>query len=152
VSPRSFVCAVSANRSLLLPAVAGMLLAASLAATQAQQPAPTAAVAPQPAASPQSAARQQAQAVTPTQTDTPKFIYSPWAKFCGKGNDPNAEEVCFTDQNSSGNSFAKTDKGRPIDPKVFEAQQKKLQDELQKRADEARKSLESQSSATPPLK
>jgi invasion protein IalB len=40
--------------------------------------------------------------------------------------------------------FAKAYDGPPTDPKVFEAQQKKLQDELQKRADEARKKLESQ--------
>jgi invasion protein IalB len=26
----------------------------------------------------------------------PQFIYSPWAKFCGKGNEPGAKEVCFT--------------------------------------------------------
>ena len=40
--------------------------------------------------------------------------------------------------------FAKAYDGPPTDPKVFEEQQKKLQDELQKRAEEARKSLESQ--------
>jgi invasion protein IalB len=38
--------------------------------------------------------------------------------------------------------FAKAYDGPPTDPKVFEAQQKKLQDELQKRAEEARKKLE----------
>jgi invasion protein IalB len=53
------------------------------------------------------------------------------------------------------NDFAKAYEGPPTDPKEFEAQQKKLQDELQRRADEARKKLESQqggptSSATPP--
>jgi invasion protein IalB len=51
--------------------------------------------------------------------------------------------------------FGKAYDGPPTDPKVFEEQQKKLQDELQRRADEARKKLESQqgaptSSATPP--
>jgi invasion protein IalB len=51
--------------------------------------------------------------------------------------------------------FAKAYDGPPTDPKEFEAQQKKLQDELQRRADEARKKLESQqgsptSSAAPP--
>jgi invasion protein IalB len=40
--------------------------------------------------------------------------------------------------------FAKAYDGPPTDPKVFEAQQKKLQEELQKRAEEARKRLESQ--------
>jgi hypothetical protein len=43
--------------------------------------------------------------------------------------------------------FAKAYDGPPTDPKVFEAQQKKLQDELQKRAEEARKRLESQQPA-----
>jgi len=40
--------------------------------------------------------------------------------------------------------FAKAYDGPPTDPKVFEQQQKKLQDELQKRAAEARKKLEAQ--------
>jgi hypothetical protein len=40
--------------------------------------------------------------------------------------------------------FGKAYDGPPTDPKVFEEQQKKLQDELQRRADEARKKLESQ--------
>ncbi|MGC2121588.1 MAG: invasion associated locus B family protein, partial [Xanthobacteraceae bacterium] len=40
--------------------------------------------------------------------------------------------------------FAKAYDGPPTDPKVFEEQQKKLQDELQRRADEARKKLEQQ--------
>jgi hypothetical protein len=40
--------------------------------------------------------------------------------------------------------FAKAYDGPPTDPKVFEEQQKKLQEELQRRADEARKKLEGQ--------
>jgi invasion protein IalB len=40
--------------------------------------------------------------------------------------------------------FAKAYDGPPTDPKVLEEQQKKLQDELQKKAEEARKKLESQ--------
>jgi hypothetical protein len=44
--------------------------------------------------------------------------------------------------------FAKANEGPPTDPKVLEEQQKKLQDELQRRADEARKKLEQQQ--TPP--
>jgi invasion protein IalB len=52
------------------------------------------------------------------------------------------------------NDFAKAYDGPPTDPKELEAQQKKLQDELQKKAEEARKKLlESQppqaSTATP---
>jgi invasion protein IalB len=40
--------------------------------------------------------------------------------------------------------FAKAYDGPPTDPKVFEEQQKKLLEELQRRADEARKTLEQQ--------
>ena len=50
---------------------------------------------------------------------------------------------------TSGNSFLKANEGPPTDPKVFEEQQKKLQEDLQKRADELRKKLENQN-ATPP--
>src|SRR5438093_3242296 len=42
------------------------------------------------------------------------------------------------------NDFAKAYTGPPTDPQVFEAQQKKLQDELQKRAEDARRRLEGQ--------
>jgi invasion protein IalB len=47
----------------------------------------------------------------------------------------------------TGSSFAKAYDGPATDPKVFEQNQKKLQEELQKRADEARKKLEQ---AAPP--
>jgi invasion protein IalB len=46
-------------------------------------------------------------------------------------------------QETGGASFAKAYDGPPTDPKVFEENQKKLQDELQKRAEEQRKKLES---------
>lgn len=48
--------------------------------------------------------------------------------------------------------FAKAYDGPPTDPKVFEETQKKLQEELQKRAEETRKKLEAQQPAggTPP--
>jgi invasion protein IalB len=45
--------------------------------------------------------------------------------------------------------FAKAYDGPATDPKVFEEQQKKLQDELQRRAEEARKKLEGQQQAAP---
>ena len=45
--------------------------------------------------------------------------------------------------------FAKSNEGPPTDPKVLEEQQKKLQDELQKRADDARKKMEQQQGQTP---
>ena len=40
--------------------------------------------------------------------------------------------------------FAKAFDGPPTDPKVFEEQQKKLNEELQKRAEDVRKRLETQ--------
>jgi invasion protein IalB len=54
-----------------------------------------------------------------------------------QGNQPISLPVPLAD-------FAKAYDGPPTDPKEFEAQQKKLQEELQRRADEARKQLESQ--------
>src|SRR5271169_2672946 len=45
--------------------------------------------------------------------------------------------------------FAKAYDGPPTDPKVFEEQQQKLQEELQRRADEARKKLEKQQGGAP---
>src|SRR5438876_10276286 len=42
------------------------------------------------------------------------------------------------------NDFAKAYDGPPTDPQVFEVQQKKLQDDLQKRAEDARRRLEGQ--------
>jgi invasion protein IalB len=47
------------------------------------------------------------------------------------------------------NDFAKAYDGPPTDPKEFEAAQKKLQEELQRRADEARKKLEQQQGGAP---
>ncbi len=48
--------------------------------------------------------------------------------------------------------FAKAYDGPPTDPKEFEETQKKLQEELQKRAEEARKKLEANSPANPAAK
>jgi invasion protein IalB len=174
----------------------------------------------------------------PQQAEQPQLIFSPWTKFCLKGQEANAKQVCFTgkdgrvesgmpvvaavliepegepkkilrvtlplgmslgpgtrvivDQgqpmtgpyvicfnngcmadfeasaelinklkkgqglvvqgiNGAGQAislqlplgdFAKAYDGPPTDPKEFEAQQQKLQSELQKRADDARKKLE----------
>jgi invasion protein IalB len=43
---------------------------------------------------------------------------------------------------NSGNSFQKANDGPPTDPKVFEEQQRRLQEDLQKRAEGLRKKLE----------
>jgi invasion protein IalB len=202
----------------------------------AQQPAPPAAA----------QAQQQAPAPggQPQQDQMPQLIYAPWTKFCLKGQDANAKQICFTGkdgriesgqpviaaviiepegepkkilrvtlplgmqlvhgtrvivdnnapaqspyvicfangcmsdyevtpemlanmkrgqnlvvqainangapltlplplQETGGSGFAKAYDGPPTDPKVFEENQKKLQEELQKRAEEARKKLES---------
>jgi hypothetical protein len=76
----------------------------------------------------------------------PPLIYSPSAKFCVKSSEPGGKEVCFT---GSGNILWEADEGPPTDPKVFEEQQKKLQEDLQKRADELRKKLEIQGGTGP---
>jgi len=212
-------------------------------AAPAKKPAPAKPAAPAAPAAPAPEAQQQAPAQAQgEQQQQVQLIYSPWTKFCLKGqnNEPNAKQVCFTgkdariesgmpvvaavliepegeprkllrvtlplgmqlvhgtrvivDQNqpmtapyvicftngcmadydatgdlvaklkkgqglviqainSTGQpislvlplaDFAKAYDGPPTDPKVFEEQQKKLQEELQRRADEARKKLESQ--------
>jgi invasion protein IalB len=232
----------------LEPALAQAPPATTPAPKPPAKPAPRPAAPKPPAAAPAAPPPPQAAAPAPGQpAEMPQLIYSPWAKFCGKGQDPNAKEVCFTGKDArteagqpvvaaaliepegelkklfrvtlpsplqlqygtriiidkdpaisgafftcfangcmadyeatpelvgklkkgqmlviqainlaaaavsfplpladnTGNSFAKANEGPPTDPKVFEEQQKKLQDELQKRAEEARKRLE----GTPP--
>jgi invasion protein IalB len=39
---------------------------------------------------------------------TTQLIYSPWAKFCGRGNEPGGKEVCFTGID------ARTEAGQPV--------------------------------------
>src|SRR6202795_2915967 len=202
-------------------------------AAPAPAPGPAAQQAPPAAAGAPAAAAQQ-----PPDQQVPQLIYAPWTKFCLKGQDAGAKQVCFTGKdgriesgqpviaaviiepegepkkilrvtlplgmqlvhgtrvivdgnppaqspyvicfqngcmsdyevtpellanmkkgqnlvvqaiNSNGApltlplplaEFAKAYDGPPTDPKVFEETQKKLQEELQKRADEARKKLE----------
>ena len=206
-------------------------------------PAPTAQAPAQPQPAPSAQAQQPAAGQPPQQGQEQQqiqLIYAPWTKFCLKGQDANAKQVCFTgkdgriesgqpviaaviiepegepkkilrvtlplgmqlmhgtriiidnnqpqqapyvicfqngcmaDYEASGeligkmkggqnlvvqgingnaqgvtlvlplNDFAKAYDGPPTEPKVFEEQQKKLQDELQRRAEEARKKLEGQ--------
>lgn len=232
------------NRAFVVISAAAVIAAFAVSSTlaQAQQPKPAQPAKPapktqaQPAKPAQPAQPGQAQ---PAQQDV-QLIYSPWTKFCLKGQEASAKQVCFTgkdariesgapvvaavliepegaekkilrvtlplgmqlqpgtriiiDQgqpstgpyvicftngcmadyeantdmigklkkgqtlsvqaiNSGGApvslalplaEFAKAYDGPPTDPKVFEEQQKKLQDELQRRANEARQKLESQ--------
>ncbi|MBI4276140.1 MAG: invasion associated locus B family protein [Rhizobiales bacterium] len=232
------------NRAFVVISAAAVIAAFAVSSTlaQAQQPKPAQPAKPapktqaQPAKPAHPAQPGQAQ---PAQQDV-QLIYSPWTKFCLKGQEASAKQVCFTgkdariesgapvvaavliepegaekkilrvtlplgmqlqpgtriiiDQgqpstgpyvicftngcmadyeantdmigklkkgqtlsvqaiNSGGApvslalplaEFAKAYDGPPTDPKVFEEQQKKLQDELQRRANEARQKLESQ--------
>lgn len=245
----------------VLPRKRGVALLAATALTAgligsdafAQAPAPTAPpkAAPAPKAAPKAAPKGAAPAA-PAQQAAPQpqgeqqqvqLIYAPWTKFCLKGQDANAKQVCFTgkdgriesgqpviaaviiepegepkkilrvtlplgmqlvhgtrviiDSNAPAQSpyvicfqngcmsdyevtpellanlkkgqnlivqainsngapltlplplaeFAKAYDGPPTDPKVFEETQKKLQEELQKRAAEARAKLEAQQPA-----
>jgi invasion protein IalB len=235
-------------------ALAAALALGATTVALAQQPAPAPAAKPKPAAkkpaaqAPAPAEAQQAPAPGQPQAggdQQVQLIYSPWTKFCLKGQEADAKQVCFTgkdariesgmpvvaavliepenepkkilrvtlplgmqlihgtrvivDQNqpmtapyvicftngcmadyeatadliakmkkgqglvvqainSTGQpislvlplgDFAKAYDGPPTDPKVFEEQQKKLQEELQRRADEARKKLEGQQGGAP---
>jgi invasion protein IalB len=216
-----------------------MLSFAAASTSYAQAPAPKAA--PKGKAAPKAAPAAPAPAPTeqqPPAAEQPQLIFSPWTKFCLKGQEANAKQVCFTgkdgrvesgmpvvaavliepenepkkilrvtlplgmslqpgtrvivdqgqpmtgpyvicfnngcmaDYEASGELIGKLKKGQglvvqgingagqpislvlplgdfskaydgpPTDPKEFEAQQQKLQAELQRRAEEARKKLE----------
>jgi invasion protein IalB len=221
---RSFI--TGAATALLTVVAASVALAQAPKPPAAGQPARPAPAAPAPAA--------------PQAQEAPTLIYSPWAKFCGKGQEAGAKQVCFTGKDARTEAglpviaaaliepegepkkilrvtlpspvqlqfgtrvivdqgqpqtgpfftcfangcmadyeatadmitkmkggqtltiqainlagqpisfpmpladFKKANEGPPTDPKVFEEQQKKLQEELQKKADEARKRLEAQ--------
>jgi invasion protein IalB len=239
---------VSAQTAAPAPAP-GAPAAAPKAAPAAPKAAPKAAqkAAPAPAPTPQGAPpAAPAQAAAPPAEPQVQLIYAPWTKFCLKGQDTGAKQVCFTgkvgriesgqpviaaviiepegepkkilrvtlplgmllvhgtriivDANAPAQSpyvicfqngcmsdyevnpdllnsmkkgqnlvvqaissngqpvtlalplsdFAKAYDGPPTDPKVFEENQKKLQEELQKRAEEARKKLESGGQAAAP--
>jgi invasion protein IalB len=214
-------------------------------AQPAPKAAPKAAPAPKPAEAPPQAQQAQPQQGQAQGGEQPQLIFSPWTKFCLKGQEANAKQVCFTgkdgrvesgmpvvaavliepenepkkvlrvtlplgmslapgtrvivdngqpmtgpyvicfnngcmaDYEASGEligklkkgqglviqgingagqpislvvplgDFAKAYDGPPTDPKEFEAQQQKLQAELQRRAEEARKKLEGQQQAAP---
>ena len=226
------------------PPAAAPKAAAPKAAPKAPAKQPAAAPGPQPQAQ-QAPPQQPAQGQQ--QDQQVQLIYSPWTKFCLKGQDANAKQICFTgkdgriesgqpvvaavviepegepkkllrvtlplgmklvdgtrimvdtdanaqtgpyvicfangcmadyeataellDRQKNGQNliiqainannqpltlplplgdFAKAYDGPPTDPKIFEEQQKKLQEELQRRADEARKNLEKQQGGAAP--
>jgi invasion protein IalB len=239
--PGARALAFALTTTLVAIAVGSTAFAQAPPAAQPQQKAPA-----KPAAKAPPAQQKPAEAPPPAAAEAqqPQLIYSPWTKFCLKGQETNAQQVCFTgkdgriesgmpviaavliepegdtkkvlrvtlplgmqlpqgtrvivDQgqpmnapyiicftngcmsdyeasaeligklkkgqglvvqgiNSQGQpislvlpltDFGKAYDGPPTDPKVFEEQQKKLQDDLQKRAEEARKKLEGQQPAT----
>ena len=97
-----------------LTAAAALAVATSLALAQTpapQPPAPAPKAAPRPvqpaqkqptppAKQPQQPAQQQppqgAPADQQAQGEQPPVVYSPWTKFCGKDQNPQAKEVCLT--------------------------------------------------------
>ena len=94
VGPRGRLIALLAVTALAVPFAS---------AAQAQAPAPAAPKAKAPAAAPKGPApAAQAPATPPAggqpqqaQQEMPQLIYAPWTKFCLKGQDANAKQVCF---------------------------------------------------------
>ena len=245
---RAFAVAAVATVLAVLIGPAAFAQTAPAPAPPAAAPAPKAKAAPKAPAHKPAEAAPHAQAPGQAQApaaEQPQLIFSPWTKFCLKGQEANAKQVCFTGKdgrvesgmpvvaavliependskkilrvtlplgmslspgtrvivdngqpmtgpyvicfnngcmadyeasteligklkkgqglviqgiNGSGQpislvvplgDFAKAYDGPPTDPKVFEEQQKKLQEELQRRAEEARKKLEGQQQAAP---
>jgi invasion protein IalB len=242
-SARALALALTTTLAAVAVGTAAFAQAPPPPAPKAPAKPPAAAPKAAPQAAPQKPAAPEAQQPA-AEAQQPQLIYSPWTKFCLKGQETNAQQVCFTgkdgriesgmpviaavliepegdskkvlrvtlplgmqlpqgtrvivDQgqpmnapyiicftngcmadyeasaeligklkkgqglvvqgiNSQGQpislvlpltDFGKAYDGPPTDPKVFEEQQKKLQDDLQKRAEEARKKLEGQQPAT----
>lgn len=90
VGPRGRLLVLLAATALAIPSVAG---------AQAQAPAPKAKAkpkaAPAPVAQAPAQAQQPAQGQQPSQEQV-QLIYAPWTKFCLKGQEANAKQVCFT--------------------------------------------------------
>jgi invasion protein IalB len=242
--PGARTLALALTTALLAIAVGSTAFAQAPPAAPPQQKAAPKAPAAAPKGPPGAQKPAEAPAPAAGEAQQPQLIFSPWTKFCLKGQETNAQQVCFTgkdgriesgmpviaavliepegeakkvlrvtlplgmqlpqgtrvivDQgqpinapyiicftngcmadyeasaeligklkkgqglvvqgiNSQGQpislvlpltDFGKAYDGAPTDPKVFEEQQKKLQDDLQKRAEEARKKLEGQQPAT----
>jgi invasion protein IalB len=239
-----------AARAFAIAVATTMLTALIGPGASAQTPPATAPKATTPKAAPKAAPKAPEpapQAAAPAANE-PQLVFSPWTKFCLKGQEANAKQVCFTGKdgrvesgmpvvaavliepdgepkkvlrvtlplgmslgpgtrvivdngqpmtgpyvicfnngcmadyeasgeligklkagkglvvqgiNGSGQpvslvvplgDFAKAYDGPPTDPKVFEEQQKKLQDELQARAEKARKELEAKQGAAAPTR
>ena len=100
-------------RRMAVSAIAATLLSATgvsvdLAVAQGPKPAPAKPAPAKPGAP--AAAQKPGAPGAPAQgaAELPQLVYSPWAKFCGKGQDPNAKEVCFTGKDG------RTEAGQPV--------------------------------------
>jgi invasion protein IalB len=97
-----FVPARPVARALVGAAATG-LAAALLAGSALAQTPPPAPKAPAPKAAPKAAPAKPAEAPTAqppaqgqAQNEQPQLIFSPWTKFCLKGQEAGAKQVCFT--------------------------------------------------------
>ncbi len=107
----------TARKVMMTAFAVSMLSAVLFSAALAQQAAPPAASkvvkptrrvpAKSPAAEPPAAAAPQAANPQPAPR-MPQFIFSPWAKFCGKGRDAQANQTCYT------GGDAHTEAGQPL--------------------------------------
>jgi invasion protein IalB len=107
----------TARKVMMTAFAVSMLSAVLFSAALAQQAAPPAASkvvkptrrvpAKSPAAEPPAAAAPQAANPQPAPR-MPRFIFSPWAKFCGKGRDAQANQTCYT------GGDAHTEAGQPL--------------------------------------
>ena len=86
--------AVAAATTMLTALIGSAAFGQAPPATPAPNAAPMAAPKAAPAPKPAVAPAPQAQA--PQQGEQPQLIFSPWTKFCLKGQEANAKQVCFT--------------------------------------------------------
>lgn len=120
------------NKRILPAALAVFALAAAAAQAQTPPAAPPKAppkAAPAPAApkaapkGPAPAAPQQPQQQAQPDQQAPQLIYSPWTRFCLKGQEANAKQLCFTGKDG------RLESGAPIVAVVIiepEGEQRKL--------------------------
>ena len=128
-SPRSRVVAVmTAGAFLAAAAVSGAFAQTPAPAPGAPAPKAAAPKAPAPKAAPKApaAAQQAPAAAAPQQAPADQqvqLIYQPWTKFCMKGQDANAKQVCFTGKDG------RIESGQPVVAAVIiepEGEPKKL--------------------------
>ncbi len=95
VGPRGRLLALLAATALAVPFAPGAQAQTPPAAPKPapRAPAPTAQA---PAAAPGAQAQQQPAQGQPPADQQIQLIYAPWTKFCLKGQDANAKQVCFT--------------------------------------------------------